>query len=272
LVKLIVTDMDGTLLNDKKELPEKTFAIINQLQKRGITFAVASGREYQSLLQIYKEIADDIIIVADNGARIANKGKITFYDTFAPANIKEIVMAVNQIPSLKIVICGLKSTYMFEDDLMPGMAEHLVSSYFPQRVLIKNLSELPADDEVIKFAIFDPNQQAQKNIYEKVKHLHHKYQLAVSGAEWMDIMNLGVNKGVAVKKIQQSLGIGAKETMVFGDAQNDYEMMQQAYYSYAMANAVAEIKAVANFTAPSNEANGVIQILENFLTKHDADV
>ena len=265
MLKLIATDMDGTLLNSKKELPEKTFDIINRLHAKGITFAVASGREYNSLVNIYKEIADKIVIISDNGARITYNGKMISHDIMAQHSIDEIMHAVSQIPDLKLTICCLNSTYMFEENVLSEMSNELIESYFPDRIIINDLSEIPADDQIIKFAIFDPKRNSRTNIYEKLKNLEHKYQLAVSGTEWMDIMNLGVNKGVAIQKLQEKLSATAEETMVFGDELNDYEMMQRAYYSYAMENAVDKIKKVSNFTAPSNEDQGVIRILENLL-------
>lgn len=265
MLKIIATDMDGTLLNNQKELPEKTFNIIDRIHQKGITFAVASGREYSSLINIYKEIADKIVIISDNGARITYNGEMIFHDIMSKDDINEIMSAINKHSDLKLTVCGLKSTYMFEENVLSDMSNDLIKSYFPNRTIIKNLSDLPADEKIIKIAIFDPQGNSRENIYEHLKHLEHKYQLAISGVEWMDIMNLGINKGMAIQKLQEKLGAAKEETMVFGDALNDYEMMQQAYYSYAMANAVPEVREVSNFTAPSNEEQGVIRILENFL-------
>ena len=257
--------MDGTLLNDKKEMPEKTFDIIDRLHERGITFAVASGRQHLSLQQLYDKIKDDIVIIAGNGSIIIDKGKVIFADTINPDDVREIVEITNQIPNLKITLCGLKSAYMFEENVMSEMPMYLVESHFPARTIIKGLDDLPADEKVIQIAIFDPNFNSNVNIYEKLKHFERTCHLAVSGSEWLDIMNIGVNKGVAIKKLQEILDAMPEETMVFGDELNDYEMMQQAYYSYAMANAVPKIKEISNFEAPSNEEQGVIRILENFL-------
>ena len=263
MLKLIVTDMDGTLLNEKNEMPEKIFDIIDCLHGRGITFAVASGRHHLSLQKLYDKIKDDIVIIAGNGSIIIDKGKIIFADIMNPDDVREIVEILIQIPDLKIAINGLRSAYMFEE--MSELPMCIVESHFPVRTIINSLDDLPADEEVIQVAIFDPHFNSKVNIYEKLKHLEDTYQLAVSGSCWLDVMNKGVNKGVAINKLQEILEASAVETMVFGDELNDYEMMQQAYYSYAMANAVPKIKEIANFIAPANVDEGVISILENFL-------
>jgi len=266
MLKLVAADMDGTLLNDNKEMPEKTFEIIDQLHQKGIAFAVASGRQHFSLQKLYDEIKDDIIIVAGNGSIIIDKGEIISVDTLDFDVVREIVETVGKLPELKVTICGLEADYMFEDNVMSTLSEHLVESHFPVRTIIKSLDDLPSHEKILQVAIHDPQFDSKGNIYDKLKHLEGKCHLTISGAEWVDIISVGVNKGTAIKKLQEILDATPEQTMVFGDESNDYEMMQQAYYSYAMANAVPKIKEVANFRAPSNEEQGVIRILENFLT------
>ena len=264
MLKLVAVDMDGTLLNDAKELPEATFDIIDRLHERGIVFAVASGRDHLSLQHLYNEIKDDIVFIAGNGSIIIDKGEVIFADTMDPDKVRSMVEIIHQIPDIKITLNGLRSSYMFEDNILSDMPVELVESHFPIHTIIKNLDELPDDEEIIQIAVFDPEFNSKENIYDRLKYFK-DFHLAISGPEWLDIMNIGVNKGVGIKKLQEILDATPEETMVFGDELNDYEMMQQAYYSYAMANAVPKIKEISNFIAPSNEEEGVIRILENFL-------
>lgn len=264
MLKLVATDMDGTLLNDAKEMPKKTFEIIEELRKKGVMFVAASGRQYHSLLKLFETVKDDILIVAENGALILDKGEVIFKNVISQDHLQEIVAAVRQIPGTRINICGLESAYVFEKEMQDEIGEN-IKTYFPVVKMINTLDDLPASEQVIKLAIYDESHRAQETIWGGLKHLSHKYQIAVSGAEWVDIMNVGINKGKAIKKLQEKYAIEKEETMVFGDHMNDFEMMKEAYYSYAMANAIPEIKEVANFLAPSNEEQGVISILENFL-------
>ena len=265
MLKLIATDMDGTLLNDAKEMPEKTFEIIERLHEKGIAFAVASGRQKFSLQRLYDDIKDEIIIIAGNGSIIIDKGQIISMDTLDVEVVREIVETVDQLPDLKLIICGLESDYMFENNVMSILPDYLVESHFPVRTVIKNLADLPEGEQILQLSIYDPQLNSKENVYDKLKHFEGDCHLTVSGSEWVDIINVGVNKGTAIKKLQTMLLAEPEEIMVFGDELNDYEMMQQAYYSYAMANAVPEIKEISNFIAPSNEDEGVIKILENLL-------
>ena len=78
-------------------------------------------------------------------------------------------------------------------------------------------------------------------------------------------MAQGVNKGQAVKRLQESLEIRPEETMAFGDQLNDIEMLQQAYYSFAVANAREEVRKLARFQADSNKNDGVLKVLKQLL-------
>ena len=89
-----------------------------------------------------------------------------------------------------------------------------------------------------------------------------KSKITISGDMWMDCMAPGINKGEAVKLLQESLGISSRETMVFGDQMNDIEMMRQAYYSFAVGNARPEVKEAARFQTDINVRDGVLKVLK----------
>ena len=103
---------------------------------------------------------------------------------------------------------------------------------------------------------------AARSLVEEFKDI---LQISCAGDMWLDCMAKDVNKGHAVKVIQDSLGIKPEETMAFGDQLNEVEMLKQAYYSFAVANARDEVKKAARFQADSNVNNGVLKILQKLL-------
>ena len=103
---------------------------------------------------------------------------------------------------------------------------------------------------------------ATRDIYEEFRD---QAKMACAGDMWMDCMARDVNKGRAVRTIQESLGIKMEETMAFGDQLNDIEMLNQAYYSCAVANAREEVRRAARFQADSNVRGGVLKILKGLL-------
>ena len=87
----------------------------------------------------------------------------------------------------------------------------------------------------------------------------------MAGVQWIDTMDPAVNKGNAVKLLQESLEILPEETMAFGDQLNDIEMLKRAYYSFAVSNARPETKLAARFLADSNVNGGPLKIMKLLL-------
>ena len=108
----------------------------------------------------------------------------------------------------------------------------------------------------------------QDYLYNKIKGKFPNLYIAKSGKHTIDINSNSFNKGIALEIIQNKLGIKYEETMVFGDFLNDYEMMDKAYYSYAMENAHPKLKQKARFVAPKNTDNGVIKVIKEVVLKN----
>ncbi|HIC30293.1 MAG TPA: Cof-type HAD-IIB family hydrolase, partial [Flavobacteriaceae bacterium] len=120
------------------------------------------------------------------------------------------------------------------------------------------------NDDFLKIAVHCKH-GSEEQLYPHIKHLEADYKVKVSGEVWLDISHQNANKGFALSKLQNSLGITAEETMVFGDYNNDLEMMECAYFSYAMENAHPNVKKAARFSTKSNDNAGVEYILSSLL-------
>ena len=103
------------------------------------------------------------------------------------------------------------------------------------------------------------------NILPKLADISGDLKAVLSAESWVDVINANVNKGNAIKVIQEIYGISPEECVAFGDYMNDYEMLQNCGESYAMENAHDEIKKVAKYIAPSNDDEGVMQVLKKIL-------
>ena len=124
------------------------------------------------------------------------------------------------------------------------------------------------DNDFLKFTICDVKKK-KKNSYPHYKKFHDTLKVKVSGEMWLDISHQLANKGVAMQVLQERFNISQEQTMVFGDYMNDLEMIQNAYFSYAMENGHPEIKKEARFLAQSNDENGVVQILAQVVDELD---
>jgi len=259
-IKLIATDMDGTLLNSKHELPIDFYEVFETLCQKDILFVAASGRQYYNLLDVFATIADRMAFIAENGTYVVHKGNEISSSTIAPETVANVIDIVSAIPHTGIVVCGKQCAYYDSDD--PEF-RYNIGLYYGKR---QKVDDLKAHlDDCLKIAIFC-GQGTEENVYPHVKNLTGELQVVVSGKVWLDMMPAGANKGKALADLQKLLQITPKQTLAFGDYMNDVEMMQQAQYSFAMVNAHDEVKKVANhITKFSNDEEGVIYEIKQLI-------
>lgn len=260
MVRLIITDMDGTFLNDKKEFPNQFFQIFEELKKRNILFCVASGRQYPSLLQFFEKVQTQIGFIPENGAWALLKGKELYQNPIEKDLVSLFLKACDEIPNIGVALCGKKSAYLNSAD--PEVYNE-VKKHYPVLQHVDNYDDI--QDSIFKITIYDPL-HPENNSFIKLNTFSDKLRVVRSGDKWLDITNLSVNKGVAVSYIQQKLCISKEETMAFGDYLNDIEMLQMARYSYAMKNAQPEVKNVAKYiTETDNNDFGVLKVIAKML-------
>lgn len=260
-VKLVVTDMDGTLLNSKSEVSNQFMDTYNNLKKLNIQFIAASGRQYFSIIDRFdKSIRDEITIVAENGA-FAMQGDQELFTTSIPIeNILQSINTLRKLENVYIVLCGKKSAYIETND---EKFIDLFKNYYSEYEIVGDLTEV-TNDTFFKIAAYH-FECSETYIYPVVKHLENKMQVIVSGKNWLDISHNNANKGFALNLLQKQLNISKGETMVFGDYNNDLKMLALADFSYAMENAHPNVKEIANYSTKSNNAQGVEYILEKVI-------
>lgn len=259
MIKLVVTDMDGTLLDDNHEIHESFWDTLKELKGKDIQFCVASGRQYYNLLEKFRGHEEDLIFIAENGTIVMKNHKELFSKTLQRKGIEEFVKISRNLPEVYTVLCGKNSAYI-ETKNQEFIVE--VEKYYHHYEIVDDL--LDVKDDVLKIALFH-FVSSEKEIYPHYKKFENDYKIVVSGKTWVDIMDKDINKGVALKGLKETLGISSQNVLAFGDYLNDYEMMGEAEYSYAMKNAHPELKKVAKFEAPSNNENGVVEIIKKLI-------
>ena len=120
-------------------------------------------------------------------------------------------------------------------------------------------------DEPVKVSLFDPTGCAEETIYPLVRQFEKDLQVVLASDYWVDLMNPGINKGVAVREVQKRFGIRPEECAAFGDYMNDAEMMEAVSYSFAMSNAYPAIKKLARFETGTNVEKGVLMGIERLM-------
>lgn len=262
-IRLIAVDMDGTLLDGDGRIPEALWPLLDDLHDRGILFAPASGRQLATLQAAFVDApADEMIYIAENGTYVVHGDDEVSTDALDARFVERLIARVRELSAhrhdLGAVVCGKRSAYIERTD-GPFLDE--VRKYYAKLEVVPDL--LSIDDQVLKVAVFDFDSAARSA--PDFDEVGDGYQVVVSGEHWIDFMNSGVNKGVALERLQQALGISRDQTAAFGDYLNDLELLDAAGYSYAMANAHPDILARARFRAPTNIEYGVITTIRGLL-------
>lgn len=255
-VKLVVTDLDGTLLNSNHEVSNHFFELFHNL-KNHVHFVAASGRQYHSMSAKFESILNDITIVAENGGLTMQGDKELLFTDLSIEKTRELIPLIRELNGGYAVLCGKECAYV-ETENQDFIS--LFDEYYNKYKIVKDLSKV-TNDPILKIAIYH-FESSEKYLFPALKHLEGEMKIKVSGQNWLDISHVNANKGFALKQLQQKMGISPKETMVFGDYNNDLEMLELADYSFAMENAHPDVKKVANYSTKSNEDYGVEVVLE----------
>lgn len=266
-IRLIAADMDHTLLLENSQLPPGIEDTILRLKAAGIVFTIASGRPYYTLKERFPALWQDIAFSSDNGAALWYQGRLLSVSLMKVADYQAMAASCADLPGVYPIICGLDRAYI------PESARQHDGFY---REFYTNVDYVPDEAfpgltvEANKFTLHFANLDSQRWHDELYQPRFGKdYSLTVSGPEWIDFMNNGVDKGSGLRALGAEFGITTDQMMAFGDNFNDVAMLKTAYHSYAVANAAPGVEQYARFRCPSNEELGVQQTIDALLAEMD---
>lgn len=245
MIKLIASDLDGTLLqNGAQSLPEGVIPFIEKITKEhGILFVAASGRQYPNLVRLFGSASKHMAFICENGSLVFYRDKLIAghpMDTEAALTISHDILS---LPGCELQISGEKTCYLIpkSERFVDRMVNHVKND-------IKLLAT-PEDhpEPYYKISVFEESGIAEGHGPELLTRHKDKAQCTISGKAWLDCVAPGVNKGRALQELIEQLGITPDECAAFGDNFNDLEMLDSVKYGYVMDNAVNEIKFKYNY-------------------------
>ena len=259
-IKLIIADMDGTLLDDNHRINSEFWEVLDVMKEKGILFSVASGRQYYALLKYFESVKNDIVFICENGSYVVYRDEELFSDVMKCEDVEELVKKTHNRSGVSITLCGKKNGYIEKDD--PGFKK-TVEKYYERVSIVEDI--LKIDDEILKVSICEHSGVQQETV-DYYNNTDSNYTARASTDIWIDAANKTADKGEAVEFIQKKLNIRREETAAFGDYLNDLEMMESAGHSYAMKNAHPDIKKTAECIVGSNNENGVVEKIKEILS------
>lgn len=262
MIKLIISDLDGTFLNNQGDYDRELFAEVRQLmQQKGVQFAACTGKQCERVEELFGENSADLWILGDSATRIKRNGEFLYQSLIRNALGQQIVSTLQAASAEHTIIVCTPDGAVIRQDTPPHVAERVRKSYAALRQ-VADLAEL--QDDFVKITVYD-EQGLCPQTRPHLAPFEESAYIVVSEAAWIDITDYGVHKGTTIQRLQEMLGVGAHETMAFGDGYNDIELLAEAEYSFAMRNAFAETKAVANFITGSNEESAVLTTIRRIL-------
>ncbi len=253
MIKLIATDIDGTLLGLTKTMPERADEIITKLIKKGILFVPASGRSYSAIEHLFVPFINDIAIIAENGGVVNYKGKELFTKTLQKDTLIEVMEFLDQDNIFPII------NSRYESYLLPQIVtvREKVAHYCTAMKDIDRFEDIEKD--IVSVSIWVTDGSVVEVCNELNKRFNDRAMFVATGKFWIDAIPMGVNKGIGLKMLMKKLNIKSSEVMAFGDYNNDIEMLQLAETSYVMDHATDEMKAYGNFVCSPEEIMSEIE-------------
>jgi len=259
MIKLIASDLDGTLLDEKKRLPPETFDIIYKLKNKNILFVPSSGRQYASLKKLFRPVSDDMPFICENGALLKYNGETLFSVFFPEDKAAEALAAVKNTEWGIPVVCCEDYAYI---DCAQEPFYSLTKDSYTHCKLVKNLNKVISSGKICKIAVYDRTAKAGVNA-ASLRSALPDLKTVVSGYDWCDVSLPEVNKGLAIRFLQKKLGIEKEECMAFGDHMNDYEMLLECGQSFVTENGYPPLKEMIKNTIASNEESGVMEYIKS---------
>ena len=238
-VKVIVTDMDGTFLNDAKTYNQPRFmAQYQELKKRGIEhnvlnakqhereaeIVVASGNQYYQLISFFPELKDEISFVAENGALVYEHGKQLFHGELTRHESRIVIGELLKDKQLNFVACGLQSAYVSEN--APEAFVALMAKHYHRLKAVKDYQEI--DDVLFKFSLNLPDEQIPLVIDKLHIALDGIMKPVTSGFGFIDLIIPGLHKANGISRLLKRWDLSPQNVVAIGDSGNDAEMLKMA--------------------------------------------
>jgi len=272
-VRLIALDMDGTLLlSDHQTVPQRNIDAIRRAHALGIHVAISTGRMIEDASDFIRRLDLPCMIVAANGARAADGpmpgGQWLYRSHIAP---EDAHAALDILLPYGMMINGFEDGFVNTVPDGSGRKYHLVYRGLIADRYGEDEIRAAADRGIMKIFVecggfagstFDPRvAPAREQIIRSLPHL----QVTSSAPGNIEIMAPDAGKGTALAQVAAHLGLTRENVMAMGDASNDLNMLEYAYHSVAMGNAVPEVLACCRYRTSTNDECGVAEMIDRVI-------
>lgn len=230
-IKWIISDLDGTLLMSKEQsLRPEVLELVGGLLDAGYKFVAASGRQYPNLRRLFGKYADRLSYICENGSLVIHKGQVAYKGILEESVQTELLEAIMEHETFEALLSGMMQSYIkpksdYYYDLVANRVKNNVK-------VVKDFGDVT--EECLKISIYERRKITDQEEKDWIGRYSDRLTVVRSSEKWLDFMPPGTNKGNGLQILMKAEGICPEECMVFGDQDNDLEMIQCGGYSYAM--------------------------------------
>ena len=268
MIKLVAIDMDGTLLNSKKELLEETKQYFKNFHNKNTEtlLVLCTGRPETGIRPYLKDLGyleENHYIISQNGANIyeSQTGKRVM-DAFVDSAAIQKWIELGKKHGVSVMGAGVDYYYSFDE----GPTEWME---YDVKIVNGSLKRISKEESLSTdfYKLLLLGEEEQLNEFETVipNDWRDEFYVVRSQKYLIEVLTKGVNKAFGLEKLANKLGIQPSEIVAIGDAANDIEMLQYAGLAIAMGNASEEVKAIADIVTDTNENNGVIKAIDKLI-------
>lgn len=280
MIKLIVSDMDGTLLNRNHQISKGNLEAIRKAEENGIRFAIATGRAYSDVKPLLDENNLTCECILSNGAEYRDENGNILEEVAIEKDSARKIINMIQKDGLSVEIYtdngfytidskenSLKETVRRIQTFNPGTSDEdaleqaKIHPHFINLNYIENIEEfLNSDIKIAKFIAFYEDEETTLKVKKTLEDIE---GIAISStfSRNIEINNKKAQKGLILAKVIEKLGIKKEEVIVLGDSYNDISLFTEFPISFAMENAVPEIKELAKYITDTNYNDGVAKAI-----------
>lgn len=270
-IRLIASDLDGTLLTDRKELSIKTRMVLDQAVQQGIHIVPATGRSFYSVPEMIRNYPGiEYVITANGGAVYSVSQNKRIYQCLLQKEAVEAAVAVRKRENmiLEVVIDGIPYA---EEKYVEDPIRYLATEYGAKYV---KATRKPVKD-ICGFAMehrgeldsisFVCRHEDKKRLYASLDKVLPNVYVTSSVSNLIEIGHKDAGKGKTLRWLLDRLEISPDEAMAFGDADNDISMLDVVKYGIAMGNGTENCRKAAGYVTDTNEKDGVAKAIQHFV-------
>ncbi len=260
---MIVSDLDGTLLNEESVISDETARVLVEAASQGVTVVAATGRSIHSALDLLRPVGVVSWALCSNGAtkfHLAEERLVS--NRLIPSSVVDAFLDRVRAQYSEIGLAWETESALQWDEFYQTHRDNLIPR--PKRQEGR-IAPFPTDSDLVKLLITHPQKSHDEWLADLTPIVDSEMTASTSGTDFVEITHSSATKGQAVADLCEDLGIHAREVVAFGDQMNDLDMLKWAGRGYAMENASAEVKAVASHMAPHHAEHGVAQIVTSLL-------